>query len=304
VQVAEEVAKLALFKKGVRELPIYGGQSYERQFRGLKDGAQIIIGTPGRVMDHLDRKSLKLDQLRMIILDEADRMLDMGFREDIETILKQTPVERQTVFFSATLPKPITELIKNFTRNPVSVRIEAQQMTVLSIDQVYYEVERRFKLEALCRIIDLQDVKLGIVFCATKMMVDELTEHLVARGYQADKLHGDMTQAMRERVMNRFRQRKVEFLVATDVAARGLDVDDIEVVFNYDLPHDGEDYVHRIGRTGRAGKNGRAITFVAGREIYKLQNISRFTKAKIRREKVPSMDEVEEKAGQSALRFA
>jgi ATP-dependent RNA helicase DeaD len=179
----------------------------------------------------------------------------------------------------------------------VSVRIEAQQMTVLSIDQVYYEVERRFKLEALCRIIDLQDVKLGIVFCATKMMVDELTEHLVARGYQADKLHGDMTQAMRERVMNRFRQRKVEFLVATDVAARGLDVDDIEVVFNYDLPHDGEDYVHRIGRTGRAGKNGRAITFVAGREIYKLQNISRFTKAKIRREKVPSMDEVEEKRG-------
>ncbi|HEX8312844.1 MAG TPA: DEAD/DEAH box helicase [Chthoniobacteraceae bacterium] len=297
VQVAEEVSKLALFKRGVRELPIYGGQSYERQFRGLKEGAQIIIGTPGRVMDHLDRKSLKLDQLRMVILDEADRMLDMGFREDIETILKQAPVERQTVFFSATLPKPITDLIKHFTKNPVSVRIEAQQMTVLSIDQVYYEVERRFKLEALCRIIDLQDVKLGIVFCATKMMVDELTEHLIARGYQADKLHGDMTQAMRERVMNRFRQRKVEFLVATDVAARGLDVEDIEVVFNYDLPHDGEDYVHRIGRTGRAGKNGRAITFVAGREIYKLQNISRFTKAKIRREKVPSIDEVEEKRG-------
>lgn len=295
VQVAEEVSKLALFKRGVRELPIYGGQSYERQFRGLKEGAQIIIGTPGRVMDHLDRKSLKLDQLKMIILDEADRMLDMGFREDIETILKQAPVERQTVFFSATLPRPITELIKTFTKNPVSVRIEAQQMTVPSIDQIYYEVERRFKLEALCRIIDLQDVKLGIVFCATKMMVDELTEHLVARGYQADKLHGDMTQAMRERVMGRFRARKVEFLVATDVAARGLDVEDIEVVFNYDLPHDGEDYVHRIGRTGRAGKNGRAITFVAGREIYKLQNIMRFTKARIRREKVPSMDEVEEK---------
>ncbi len=295
VQVAEEIAKLAFFKRGVRELPIYGGQSYERQFRGLSAGAQIIIGTPGRVMDHLERKSLRLDQIKMVILDEADRMLDMGFVDDIKTILRGVPDERQTVFFSATIPRPIAELIKTFTRNPVNVRVDAEALTVPKIEQIYYEVDRRSKLEVLCRLIDLEDVKLAIIFCATKMMVDELTEHLTARGYSADKLHGDMTQAMRERVMAKFRRHAIEILVATDVAARGLDVDDIEVVFNYDLPHDGEDYVHRIGRTGRAGKGGKAVTFVAGREIYRLENIQRFTKSRIRREKIPSVEEVEGK---------
>src|SRR4051812_27249217 len=295
VQVAEEIAKLAFFKRGVRELPIYGGQSYERQFKGLQAGAQIIIGTPGRVMDHLERGSLKLDQIKMVVLDEADRMLDMGFVDDIKTILRHAPEHRQTVFFSATIPRPIQQLIQTFTRQPVNVRVEAEAMTVPAIEQVYYEVDRRSKLEVLCRLIDLEDVKLAIIFCATKMMVDELTEHLIARGYGADKLHGDMTQAMRERVMGRFRKHKVEFLVATDVAARGLDVDDIEVVFNYDLPHDGEDYVHRIGRTGRAGKTGRAVTFVAGREIYKLQNIIRFTRSRIRRERIPTLEALEEK---------
>ncbi len=301
VQVAEEIAKLAFFKRGVRELPIYGGQSYERQFNGLQAGAQIIIGTPGRVMDHLERKSLKLDQIRMVILDEADRMLDMGFVDDIKTILRQVPEKRQTVFFSATIPRPIQQLIQTFTRSPVNVRVEAEAMTVPAIEQVYYEVDRRSKLEVLCRLIDIEDVKLAIIFCATKMMVDELTEHLIARGYGADKLHGDMTQAMRERVMGRFRKRKVEFLVATDVAARGLDVDDIEIVFNYDLPHDGEDYVHRIGRTGRAGKGGKAVTFVAGREIYRLENIQRFTRSRIRRERIPTAEEVE---GKRATAFA
>jgi ATP-dependent RNA helicase DeaD len=301
VQVAEEIAKLAFFKRGVRELPIYGGQSYERQFKGLQAGAQIIIGTPGRIMDHLERKSLKLDQIKMVILDEADRMLDMGFVDDIKTILRQVPEKRQTVFFSATIPRPIQQLIQTFTREPVNVRVEAEAMTVPAIEQVYYEVDRRSKLEVLCRLIDLEDVKLAIIFCATKMMVDELTEHLIARGYGADKLHGDMTQAMRERVMGRFRKRKVEFLVATDVAARGLDVDDIEIVFNYDLPHDGEDYVHRIGRTGRAGKGGKAVTFVAGREIYRLENIQRFTRSRIRRERIPSAEEVE---GKRATAFA
>ncbi|MEY2552061.1 MAG: ATP-dependent helicase DeaD [Verrucomicrobiota bacterium] len=301
VQVAEEIAKLAFFKRGVRELPIYGGQSYERQFRGLQAGAQIIIGTPGRVMDHLERKSLKLDQIKMVILDEADRMLDMGFVDDIKTILRQVPEKRQTVFFSATIPRPIQQLIQTFTRDPVNVRLEAEAITVPAIEQVYYEVDRRSKLEVLCRLIDLEDVKLAIIFCATKMMVDELTEHLIARGYGADKLHGDMTQAMRERVMGRFRKRKVEFLVATDVAARGLDVEDIEIVFNYDLPHDGEDYVHRIGRTGRAGKGGKAVTFVAGREIYRLENIQRFTRSRIRRERIPSAEEVE---GKRATAFA
>ena len=217
------------------------------------------------------------------------------FCDDIKTILGQAPKERQTVFFSATIPRPIQELIKSFTRDPVSVRIEAQAMTVPAIEQVYYEVDRRSKIEALCRIIDLQDIKFGLIFCATKMMVDDLTEHLTARGYLADKLHGDMSQAMRERVMTKFRKRGLEFLVATDVAARGLDVEDIEAVFNYDLPHDADDYVHRIGRTGRAGRAGKAITFVAGREIYKLQSIIRFTKGRIRRERVPSAGELEEK---------
>jgi ATP-dependent RNA helicase DeaD len=299
VQVAEEVAKLAAFKRGVKELPIYGGQSYERQFRGLQQGAQILIGTPGRIMDHLNRGTLKMDRIQMVVLDEADRMLDMGFVDDIRTVLGQAPAERQTVFFSATLPRPIQDLIRTFTRNPVNVAIEAQALAVPAIEQVYYEVDRRSKLDVLCRLIDLQDIKFGIIFCATKMMVDELTEHLVARGYGADKMHGDMTQAMRERVIAKFRRRGLEFLVATDVAARGLDVDDIEVVFNYDLPHDGEDYIHRIGRTGRAGRSGRAITFVAGREIYKMQNIIRFTKGIIRREKVPSEEEVEEKRANS-----
>jgi ATP-dependent RNA helicase DeaD len=295
VQVAEEVAKLAHFKRGVREIPIYGGQSYDRQLRGLRDGAQIIIGTPGRVMDHLDRRTLKMDHMRMVILDEADRMLDMGFLDDIRTILKQAPEKRQTVFFSATMPRPIQELIKTFTKQPVNVTIEAQALTMPAIEQVYYEVDRRSKLDVLCRLIDLQDIKYGIIFCATKMMVDELTEHLTARGYAADKMHGDMTQAMRERVIAKFRKRGLEFLIATDVAARGLDVDDIEVVFNYDLPHDGDDYIHRIGRTGRAGRKGRAITFVSGRELYKMQNIIRFTKGKIRRERIPSEEEVEAK---------
>jgi ATP-dependent RNA helicase DeaD len=299
VQVAEEVAKLASFKKGVREIPIYGGQSYDRQLRGLRDGAQIVIGTPGRVMDHLERRTLKLDQIKMIILDEADRMLDMGFVDDIRTILKQAPAERQTVFFSATMPGPIQTLIKTFTKNPVNVTIESQAMTMPAIDQVYYEVDRRSKLDVLCRLIDLQDITFGIIFCATKMMVDELTEHLSARGYAADKMHGDMTQAMRERVMAKFRKRGIDFLIATDVAARGLDVDDVEVVFNYDLPHDGEDYTHRIGRTGRAGRSGRAITFVSGREIYKMQSIIRFTKGKIRRERIPTEEEVEKKRANS-----
>lgn len=295
VQVAEEVAKLACFKKGVREVPIYGGQSYERQFRGLEQGAQIVIGTPGRVMDHLDRGSLKMDHVGLVVLDEADRMLDMGFVDDIRTVLSQAPKERQTVFFSATMPRQIQELIKTFTRKPVNITVETGALTMPAIEQVYYEVDRRIKLDVLCRLIDLQDIKYAIIFCATKMMVDELTEHLMVRGYAADKMHGDMTQAMRERVIGKFRKRGLEFLVATDVAARGLDVDDIEVVFNYDMPHDGEDYIHRIGRTGRAGRSGRAITFVSGRELYKMQNIIRFTKAKVRRERIPSEEEVDEK---------
>ena len=292
VQVSEEVHKLALFKRGVTALPIYGGQSYERQFFGLKQGAQIVIGTPGRVMDHMRRGTLRLETIKMVILDEVDVMLNMGFRDDIELILQATPKERQTVFFSATIPKPIQQLIEKYSRNPKQVRIEQKAMTVPTVEQVYYEVDRRYKVELLTRLIDIHDLKLGIIFCNTKRMVDDLVDHLEAAGYMADRLHGDMNQAQRDRVMNKFRKSGLEFLVATDIAARGIDVDDVQVVFNYDLPYDVEDYLHRIGRTGRAGRSGRAISFVAGREMFQIYNIERFTKTKIHRGKPPSVEEV------------
>ncbi len=227
VQVAEETAKLAVNFKGLRELPVYGGQSYERQFRGLKAGAHIVIGTPGRVLDHIEKGTLKLGEIKTVILDEADRMLDMGFMEDMQNILSFMPKTRQTVLFSATVPKPIERLIKEFTNNPSWVKIESKELTVPLIEQVWYEVSRRTKVEALCRIIDSEDIGYAVIFCATKMMVDELVEHLLARGYPADRLHGDLSQPLRERVMSRFRNRSIEFLVATDVAARGLDVKDV-----------------------------------------------------------------------------
>ena len=294
VQVAEEVAKLAYFKRGLRELPVYGGQSYERQFRGLDAGAQVVIGTPGRLMDHMERGSLKLDKLKLVILDEADRMLDMGFREDIEKILSSVPEQRQLLFFSATMPKAIQDLIKRYSRDPAWIKVESSAQNAPQVDQVYFEVDRRSKIEALTRLIDVHDFRYGIIFCSTKIMCDELAEILGARGYAVDRLHGDITQMQRNRVMDKFRKRGFEFLVATDVAARGLDVDDLEVVFNYDLPNDAEDYTHRIGRTGRAGKSGRAFTFVCGRELWVLQNFIRYAKLKIRRENIPSLDQVEE----------
>lgn len=292
IQVSEEIHKLAFFKRGIHALPIYGGQSYERQFYGLKQGAQIVIGTPGRIMDHMRRGTLRLDTVKLAILDEADVMLNMGFRDDIETILKDSPKERQTVFFSATMPRPIRELIEKYARDPQNVKVEQKAMTVPTVEQVYYEVDRRFKIELLMRLIDIHDLKLGIIFCNTKRMVDDLVDHLEAAGYMADRLHGDMTQAMRDRVMNKFRKSGLEFLVATDIAARGIDVDDVQVVFNYDLPYDGEDYVHRIGRTGRAGRSGRAITFVSGRELFQIRNIERYTNTRIQRARVPTEAEV------------
>ncbi len=294
VQVSEEIHKLALFKRGIHALPIYGGQSYERQFYGLKQGAQIVIGTPGRIMDHMRRGTLRLDTVKMAILDEADVMLNMGFRDDIEMILKSVPPERQTVFFSATMPAAIRDLIQKYSRNPKSVRIEQKAMTVPTVEQVYYEVDRRYKIELLTRLIDIHDLKLGIIFCNTKRMVDDLVEHLEAQGYMADRLHGDMTQNMRDRVMNKFRKSGLEFLVATDVAARGIDVDDVQVVFNYDLPYDGEDYVHRIGRTGRKGRSGRAISFASGREVFQIRNIERYTNIRMIRGTIPSVNQVEE----------
>jgi ATP-dependent RNA helicase DeaD len=294
VQVSEEVHKLAFFKRGLHALPVYGGQSYERQFEGLRQGAHIVIGTPGRVMDHMRRGTLRFDALKIVILDEVDVMLNMGFRDDIELILRATPKERQTVFFSATIPRPIQQLIEKYARDPQNVRIEQKAMTVPTVEQEYYEVDRRYKIDLLTRLIDLHDLKLGIIFCNTKRMVDDLVDHLNAQGYSADRLHGDMTQNMRDRVMNKFRRSGLEFLVATDVAARGIDVEDVEVVFNYDLPYDGEDYVHRIGRTGRKGKSGRAISFASGREIFQIRNIERYTNTRIHRGKPPTVGEVEE----------
>jgi ATP-dependent RNA helicase DeaD len=294
VQVSEEVHKLAHFKRGLHALPIYGGQSYDRQLFGLRQGAHIVIGTPGRIMDHMRRGTLRLDALKMVILDEVDVMLNMGFRDDIETILQATPKERQTVFFSATIPKPIQQLIEKYARDPRNIRIEQKALTVPTVEQVYYEVDRRYKIDLLTRLIDIHDLKLGIIFCNTKRMVDDLADHLNAQGYSADRLHGDMTQAMRDRVMNKFRKSGLEFLVATDVAARGIDVDDVEVVFNYDLPYDGEDYVHRIGRTGRKGRSGRAISFASGREVFQIRNIERYVNIRIHRGKIPTVGEVDE----------
>lgn len=294
-QVAEEVHKLSAHKRGIHAVPIYGGASYERQFFELKKGVQIVIGTPGRLMDHMDRGTLDLSNVKMVILDEADRMLDMGFRDDIEKILQSTPEERQTVFFSATVSKQIRDLIERHSHEPKSVKIEQKELTVPTIDQWFYEIPQRMKSEALLRLVDFHGFKLGIIFCNTQRMVDELADSLIAQGFSADRLHGGIAQAQRTRVMNKFKNAEFEFLVATDVAARGIDVDELELVVNYDLPYDAEDYVHRIGRTGRAGRKGMAVTFVSGRDIYKLQFIERFTKTKIRRGTLPTANEVEER---------
>lgn len=293
IQVAEEFSKLSKHKKGLMILPIYGGQSYDRQILGLKKGAQIVIGTPGRLIDHLERKTLILDAVRTVVLDEADEMLDMGFQEDLETILKTTPAERQTVLFSATLPTSIRHLIKRYLKNPQTVQVAQEALAVPLIDQSYVEVRQQLKLEALCRFIEFYNIKSAFVFCNTKLGVDDLVGHLQARGYFADGLHGDLKQSARDRVMNKFRAGNVEILVATDVAARGIDVNNLEAVFNYDFPQDEEDYVHRIGRTGRAGKSGRAVTFVSSRDLYKLRHIQTYAKVKIQRQAIPSLGDIE-----------
>ena len=294
VQVAGELHKLASFMKELQVLPVYGGASFERQVQGLKRGAQVVIGTPGRVCDHIRRGTLKLENANTIVLDEADEMLDMGFREDIEAVLSQMPQDRQTVLFSATMPKAIRELTEQFTKDPAEVTVKHETFNAPDIEQVYYEVRFRSKPEVLSRLLDTHESRLSIVFCNTKRTVDDVTEDLVARGYAADRLHGDVSQMVRSRVMNAFRNGSVSVLVATDVAARGLDVDEVDLVINYDLPFDGEDYVHRIGRTGRAGRSGKAISLVAGKDVYKLQTIQRHTKQKVQRFKVPTLDELEE----------
>ncbi len=293
VQVCEEVHRLGAKMRGLHATPVYGGAPMDRQLRALRDGAQVVVGTPGRLLDHLRRGSFDPSHIKMAILDEADRMLDMGFKDEMTELLGALPPERQTLFFSATMSQGVSRLIKSFGKNPQIVEIEQKARTVSTVEQSYFEVRQRSKVEVLSRILDMNPPRLGIIFCNTKRSVDECTEDLVNRGYAADRLHGDMTQQMRERVLKRFREGSVELLVATDVAARGLDIDEIDIVFNYDLPTDPEDYVHRIGRTGRAGRSGRAVTFVYGRDIYRLQSVERFTRSVIRRERIPSVEQVE-----------
>lgn len=292
IQVAEELSKLAIHKKGIAILPIYGGQPIERQFRALNNGAQVVVGTPGRVIDHLQRGTLRLEETAIAVLDEADEMLDMGFRDDIELILEKTAAHCQRVLFSATMPPAIRELSKRFLREPAMLTITQKMLTVPAIDQVYYEVRPYQKMDALCRVLDSQGFRKALVFCSTKRSVDEVTMHLQQRGYQADALHGNLNQTQRDRVMNRFRTEGIEILVATDVAARGIDVDDVDAVINYDIPHDVESYVHRVGRTGRAGREGKAFTFVTVREHYKLHDIIRYTKARINQGQLPTLRDV------------
>ena len=292
IQVAEEIRNLAKYMHAIKVLPIYGGQEIVKQIRSLKSGTQLIIGTPGRVMDHMRRKTVKMENVHTVVLDEADEMLNMGFREDIETILEGVPEERQTVLFSATMPKPILDITKRFQKNAELIKVTKKELTVPNIEQFYYEVKPKNKEEVLSRLLDIYNPKLSVIFCTTKKQVDLLVNGLLGRGYFAAGLHGDMKQAQRDRVMDGFRKGKTEILVATDVAARGIDVEEVEAVFNYDLPQDDEYYVHRIGRTGRAGRVGRSFSFVTGKEVYKLKEIQRYCKTKIYAQKVPSLDDV------------
>ena len=290
IQVAEEIEKLARFK-GIRSLPIYGGQEIGRQIRALKKKPQIIIGTPGRLLDHINRKTIKLEDVQHVILDEADEMLDMGFMEDIQSILKQVPEERQTMLFSATMPANIQRLASQFLKNPEHVSVIPKQVSAPLIDQSYIEVNERQKFDALSRLLDMESPELAIVFGRTKRRVDELSEALQKRGYSADGLHGDLSQNQRDNVMRKFRDGSIDVLVATDVAARGLDVSGVTHVVNFDLPQDPESYVHRIGRTGRAGKEGAAYSFVTPRELDHLHFIERITRHKITRKPLPSLAE-------------
>ena len=294
IQVSEEIRRLAKYMHGVKVLPIYGGQEIGRQIRSLKDGVQVIIGTPGRVMDHMRRKTVKMDQIHTVVLDEADEMLNMGFLEDMETILSQLPEERQTLMFSATMPQAIADIAKKFQKDPVTVRVIKKELTVPKVTQYYYEVKPKNKVEVMCRLLDMYSPKLSIVFCNTKRQVDELVQALQGRGYFAEGLHGDLKQVQRDRVMESFRNGRTDILIATDVAARGIDVGNVEAVFNYDIPQDDEYYVHRIGRTGRAGREGKAFSLVVGKEVYKLRDIQRYCKTKIIPQAIPSLNDITE----------
>lgn len=298
VQVAEELNKLGQFK-GIRTLPVYGGQDIQRQIRGLQKRPHIITGTPGRLLDHIRRKTIRLQDIATVILDEADEMLNMGFIEDIEAILKETPQTRQTMLFSATMPGPIQQLARRFMKDPLMIAVRSKEVTVPNTEQHHIVLEEKQKFDVLCRLLDTQSPELAIVFGRTKRRVDELYEALNKRGYSAEGIHGDMTQSRRDSVMRQFKEGTIDILVATDVAARGLDISGVTHVYNFDIPQDPESYVHRVGRTGRAGKAGVATTFVTPRETGHLRAIEAGTKARIHRQAVPTMKEAIE--GQQRL---
>jgi len=293
VQVAEELNKIAQFKK-VSALPIYGGQDINRQIKALKKKPQIVVATPGRFMDHMRRKTIRLHGINTVVLDEADEMLNMGFVEDIQTILQEIPDERQTLLFSATMPKAIQDIARRFMKDPHLIKVKAKEMTVPNITQQYMELPEKQKFDVLCRLLDIHSPELAIVFGRTKRRVDELSEALHKRGYGAEGIHGDLNQAKRDTVLRRFKEGSIEVLVATDVAARGLDISGVTHVYNFDVPQDPESYVHRIGRTGRAGKTGLAITFVTPREMDHLRIIEKLTNRKMDRQNAPTMAEVME----------
>lgn len=298
IQVAEELNKMAQYTD-ITALPIYGGQDINRQFRALKKHPQIIVATPGRLMDHMDRGSIKFEDVKIVVLDEADEMLNMGFVDDINKILGAIPEDHQTLLFSATMPKAIRELAETYLTEPTLIRMKPTQVTMDLIEQYYIEVQDRQKFDVLCRLFDLQAPELAIIFTRTKRRVDEVTEALKKRGYMAEGIHGDLSQQKRDSVIRQFREGTIDILVATDVAARGLDISGVSHVYNYDLPQDPESYTHRVGRTGRAGKAGEAYTFVIPREIEHLHAIERLTKRKIAKRRAPSLGEVLE--GQQRL---
>ncbi len=291
MQAAEEIRNIAKFMHGIKVLPVYGGQDISKQIRGLKD-VQIVVGTPGRVMDHMRRRTIKLDYVNMVVLDEADEMLDMGFREDMELILGEIPNAHQTALFSATMPQPILEIANRFQKDARLVRVAAKELTIPLVSQRYYRVKSHDKDAACIRLLEYYQPKLCLIFCNTKIKVDEVSELLKKAEFRAEGLHGDMSQHQRDVAMNHFRNGSTNILIATDVAARGIDVDNVEVVINYDLPQDNEYYVHRIGRTGRAGKTGRSFTFVSGRELFRLRQIERFCHTTIEERELPNASKV------------
>jgi len=301
VQVHEESKKFARNNRDLQILSIYGGQSYDPQIRALKKGVQIVVGTPGRVMDHMRRGTLKLENLKMLVLDEADEMLNMGFKDDIEEILEKTPNDRQTVMFSATMAREIQNIARTYPKKPEIVKVTSEELSNKKIDQYFIEVKRQDRVQAMIRCIDMMGLTSSIVFTNTKREVDELVSKLQEEGYVTEGLHGDLKQAQRDRVMNSFRRKNVNILVATDIAARGIDVSNVEAVFNYDIPLNEENYVHRIGRTGRAGSTGLSITFVFGKDMFRIRRIEDYTKSKMTKMPIPSIEEIQAKKSTNVI---